>query len=49
MDVSNRRLHVRLTQEAKIASEFLLYQGNFRVCGIYQRSKRLPSRDGSRS
>ena len=26
MDVSDRRLHVRLTQEAKIASDFSLFR-----------------------
>ena len=38
MNVSDRRLHVQLTQEAEIASDFLFDQGNFCVCGLCQRS-----------
>ena len=38
MDVSDRRLQVQLTQEAKIITGFFFYQGNFCVCGLCQRS-----------
>ena len=38
MDVSDRRMQVQLTPEAKIAAEFLFYQSDFCVCGLCQRS-----------
>ena len=40
MDVSDRRMQVQLTPEAKIAAEFLFYQSDFCVCGLCQRSER---------
>ena len=40
MDVSDRRMQVQLTPEAKIASDFLLYQSDFCGCGLCQRSER---------
>ena len=39
MDVSDRRMQVQLTPEAKIAAEFLFYQSDFCVCGLCQRSE----------
>ena len=42
MDVSDRRMQVQLTPEAKIAAEFLFYQSDFCVCGLCQRSAPLP-------
>ena len=39
MDVSNRRMQVQLTQEAKIASDFSFYQSDFCGCGLCQRSE----------
>ena len=38
MDVSDRRMQVQLTQEAKIASDFFFYRSNFCGCGLCQRS-----------
>ena len=38
MDVSDRRMQVQLTQEAKIASDFFFYQSDFCGCGLCQRS-----------
>ena len=38
MDVSDRRMQVQLTPEAKIVSDFYIYQSDFCVCGLYQRS-----------
>ena len=34
MDVSDRRLHVQLTQEAKIASDFSLIRAIFAFAGF---------------
>ena len=34
MDVSDRRLHVQLTQEAKIASDFSLFRAIFAFAGF---------------
>ena len=39
MDVSDRRMQVQLTQEAKIASDFFFYRSNFCGCGLCQRSE----------
>ena len=38
MDVSDRRMQVQLTQEAKIASDLNFIQSDFCGCGLYQRS-----------
>ena len=40
MDVSDRRMQVQLTQEAKIVSDFFIYQSDFCGCGLCQRSER---------
>ena len=40
MDVSDRRMQVQLTQEAKIVSDFFIYQSDFCGCGLCQRSDR---------
>ena len=44
MDVSDRRMQVQLTQEAKIASDFYLIRAIFAVVGFVSALKRLPRR-----
>ena len=40
MDVSDRRLHVQLTQEAKIASDFSLFRAIFAFAGFVSALRR---------
>ena len=50
MDVSDRRLHVQLTQEAKIASDFSLFRAIFAFAGFVSALSRggLCARPGER-
>ena len=46
MDVSDRRLHVQLTQEAKIASDFSLFRAIFAFAGFVSALKTPRRRPG---
>ena len=45
MDVSDRRMQVQLTQEAKIASDFHFIGAIFAVVGFVSALERLPKRE----
>ena len=49
IDVSDRRLHVQLTQEAKIAPDFSLFRAIFAFAGFVSALSRLPAALGRKS
>ena len=49
MDVSDRRMQVQLTQEAKIASDFLYIRAIFAVAGFVSALKRVSPQFGRRA
>ena len=49
MDVSDRRMQVQLTQEAKIASDFFFIGAIFAVAGFVSALKARPVRETGRA
>ena len=47
MDVSDRRMQVQLTQEAKIASDFLYIRAIFAVVGFVSALPPVPRKSGA--